>query len=229
MSTGAVIGLHVYTTYLKSSIILNPPTLLCLTCFLSSPFRVILYFLFTQHFMHFSVWELTNITALLVYFFHSYNQHFLLTGTILGVRATPLLKSVSCLEEPMGWGEVESLDYTPERKVAWVQFIVEQFCDLSKIHKSLRAWMPSLVKWSSWKELWELKGFTNVWDRTWHLQIKDGFLHLFMISAQQYSWNTGFISIYTCKWTKCCGFTHKKFSYNEGQILDPQHHLVEGY
>ena len=33
---------------------------------------------------------------------HSYNQHFLLTGTIWGVRATSLLKSVSCLEEPIG-------------------------------------------------------------------------------------------------------------------------------
>ena len=56
----------------------------------------------------------------------------------------------------------------------------------------------------------ELKGFTNVWDRTWHLQIKDGVLHLFMISAQQSSWNTRiYFNIYL-QMNKCCGFTHKK-------------------
>ena len=50
--------------------------------------------------------------------------------------------------------------------------------------------MLSSAKWSSWEELWELKGFTNVWDHTWHLQIKDGFFHLFMISSHQSSWHT---------------------------------------
>ena len=55
------------------------------------------------------------------------------------------------------------------------------------------------------------------------------FLHLFMISAQQSIWHTGFISIYACQMNKFVALPKKKKTYNEGQILEPHRHLVEGH
>ena len=106
---------------LKSSTVLNPPRIMShLLPFFSFQSQIT-----STSFCHTAFYALLCLSTYQTvshyqFTFHSYNQHFLLTGTILGVRATPLLKSVSCLEEPIGWGEVESLDYMPERKVAWV-------------------------------------------------------------------------------------------------------------
>ena len=88
---------------LKSSIVLNPPHIMS--------HLLPLFFLQSQitstSFCHIAFYALLSLstyqTALSYQFtFHPYNQQFLLTGTILGMRATPLLKSVSSLEEPIG-------------------------------------------------------------------------------------------------------------------------------
>ena len=51
-----------------------------------------------------------------------------------------------------------------------------------------------------------------------------------MISAQQSSWHTRiYFNIYLWNEQILWLYKKEKFSYNEGQILEPQHHLVEAY